>query len=314
MAARDPWLSIVIPAWNGEQYLAEALESIRQEGTAGYEVVAVDDGSSDRTPDILRSWEALLPLRRIAHERSGNWVAATNAGLRAARGDYVCFLHQDDLWLRGRLAALQREVASSPALVVHPAVFIGPDGRRLGRWRCPLPAGAVDTRMFAERLLVQNFIAIPAAAFQRELALRTGGMDESLWYTADWDLWLRLGRAGAVRHFTSTLAAFRVHPASQTVVRDDLVDRRRQLETVVERHGATARPAVARAARLSVELNLALAARAKGAAVEWGPLLGTLSRAGPLGCARYLRDSRILERVRARLRVGAHNLVASAAA
>jgi glycosyltransferase involved in cell wall biosynthesis len=304
MSAHDPWLSIVMPVWNGERYLADAMRSIRQEGTAGYEVIVVDDGSTDGTPEILRSWEAILPLRRVPYERSGNWVAATNAGLRAARGEYVCFLHQDDLWLQGRLEALEREAAARPALVVHPAVFVGADGRRLGSWRCPLRPGEVDRRTFAERLLVQNFVAIPAAAFAREAALRVCGMDESLWYTADWDFWLRLGRAGAVRHLPSELAAFRVHSASQTLVRKDLIERRRQLEIVVERHGAGAPPAVVRAARLSVELNLALAARAIGAAVQWLPLLGAASRAGPLGFARYLRDSRIVERVQARLRAG----------
>ena len=67
----------------------------------------------------------------------------------------------------------------------------------------------MQSGLFVERLAVQNFIAIPAAAFDRELALRLGTMDESLWYTADWDLWLRLGRAGNVRHIRSPLAASR---------------------------------------------------------------------------------------------------------
>jgi len=79
MPAPEPWLSIVMPVWNGERYLADALESVRREGTEGYEVIAVDDGSSDRSPEILRAWERLLPLRRIARDRGGNWVAATNA-------------------------------------------------------------------------------------------------------------------------------------------------------------------------------------------------------------------------------------------
>src|SRR6267142_3224544 len=230
MAAREPWLSIVMPVWNGERYLADALESVRREGTEGYEVIAVDDGSSDGSPEILRAWERLLPLRRIARDRGGNWVAATNAGLREARGRYACFLHQDDLWLPGRLRAIEREVSAHPALIVHPAVFVGPGGERLGPWRCPLPEGEVDPGLFAERLIVQNFIAIPAPVFEREAALRAGGMDESLWYTADWDFWLRLAREGTIRHLAAPLAGFRVHPASQTMVRTDAVDRRRQLE------------------------------------------------------------------------------------
>lgn len=307
MAAREPWLSIVMPVWNGERYLPEALESVRREGTDGYEVIAVDDGSSDGSPEILRAWERLLPLRRIARDRGGNWVAATNAGLREARGKYACFLHQDDLWFPGRLAAIQREAAFGPALVLHPALYVGPGGNRLGPWRCPLPAGEVDPALFAERLIVQNFIAAPAPVFAREAALRAGAMDESLWYTADWDFWLRLGRAGAIRYFDSPLAGFRVHAGSQTVVRTDLADRRRQLEAVLDRHGGAAPAAARRAARFSLELNLALAAAASGTAVRWPPVVGALARLGPVGCARYVRDSRIVERIRARLHLrGAH--------
>jgi glycosyltransferase involved in cell wall biosynthesis len=299
----DPWLSIVMPVWNGERYLAEALQSLRQQGGDGYEVIAVDDGSTDGSPEILRSWEGRLPLRVIRRARGGNWVAATNTGLREARGTYACFLHQDDLWLPGRLGAIAREAAFEPTLILHPAVFVGPEGRKLGEWRCPLPPGDVDPRLFAERLLVQNFVAIPAAAFVRAAALRGGGLDESLWYTADWDLWLRLGALGRVRYLQSAFAAFRVHSGSQTMVRNDLGERRRQLEAVLERHRANAPRGVRRAARFSIEVNVALAALAAGASPPWRPLLAALSRLGPAASIRYLRDSRISERVGARLRL-----------
>ena len=93
MAPADPWLSVIMPVHDGERYLPQALGSIRAEGTDGYEVIAVDDGSSDASPRILSEWERILPLRRLSR-RGGNWVAATNAGLREARGRYACFLHQ----------------------------------------------------------------------------------------------------------------------------------------------------------------------------------------------------------------------------
>ena len=190
----------------------------------------------------MTEWERLLPLRRLSRRGGGNWVAATNAGLREARGEYACFLHQDDIWLPGRLAAMRTEAARRPTLILHPALFIGPQGRRLGTWRCPLPAGDVDSRLFVERLIVQNFIAIPTPVFAREAALGDGGLEESLWFTADWDLWFRLGRRQGIRYLTSPLAGFRVHRESQTMVRNDLADRRRQYEAVVERPPAGPKP------------------------------------------------------------------------
>src|SRR5947207_2836515 len=81
----DPWLSIVMPVWNGERYVGEALQSVREQGGDGYELIAVDDGSTDGSPGILRSWERLLPLRRpgriaLVHRRLGPLAPACRPG------------------------------------------------------------------------------------------------------------------------------------------------------------------------------------------------------------------------------------------
>ena len=110
----SPWLSVVMPVYNGERHLPAALESIDAQGAAvaGIEIVAVDDGSTDRSVAILEVFSRELPLRVIRAGRQGNWVKATNIGLEAARGAWCCFLHQDDLWLPGRLAEMQRALYS----------------------------------------------------------------------------------------------------------------------------------------------------------------------------------------------------------
>ena len=310
MSGKHTWLSVVMPTYNGAAYLGAALESVRREDLDGVEVIAVDDGSTDATPDILREHSRTMPLRVVTRERVGNWVATTNAGLREASGKCACFLHQDDLWLPGRLSALRAEFdrGLESALVVHPAVFVGPNGEPLGRWSCPLPSATrlVASELFLERLLVQNFIAIPSPMFDREAVLRSGGMDESLWYTADRDLWLRLGRLGPVRYLPTRLAAFRVHRGSQTLARpSDSEDRRRQLRTVVDRHlpALGGRASLKRVAEFSVEFNVILAGAAGGEDVRWSPLLASLLSLGPAGWFRYWRHSRIGERVTARLRL-----------
>jgi GT2 family glycosyltransferase len=311
MNARNPWLSVVMPTYNGAAYLEAALDSVRREDLDGVEVVAVDDGSTDATADILRRYAGSMPLRIVGRRGAGNWVATSNAGLLEASGKYACFLHQDDLWLPGRLAALRAEVERGleSALLVHSAIFVGPHGEPLGRWSCPLPSRhpLVPAALFLERLLVQNFIAIPSPMFDRGEALRSGALDESLWYTADWDLWLRLGRLGPVRYLPASLAAFRVHPGSQTVARpSNADDRRRQLRTVLDRHLAALAESGGDVGRLtpvaefSVELNVALAGAARGDEVRWAPLLARFLRLGASGWTRYWHDSRILERVRAR--------------
>jgi glycosyltransferase involved in cell wall biosynthesis len=286
------------------------LESILAQRSERIEVIAVDDASTDSTVAVLESFTPRLPLTIIQRTHTGNWVSATNFGLSAARGDYVSFLHQDDLWATNRLNVLVAAVARAPAaaMILHPSWFIDRRGRRVGRWRCPLPP---DTELHGdlvrERLLVQNFIALPAPLFRRDAALKAGGLDENLWYTADWDFWLKLAAAGRTIYVPKALAAFRIYPESQTMRRSaQRDDFRRQLETVLDRHskGRPIKRAVRRAARLSVNVNAALAARAHGQRTSWSMLALQFLALGPAGWRRYVRDSRIGDRVLARVRIG----------
>src|ERR1700733_6825730 len=127
-----------MPTYNGEKFIASALESVRVQCDEGIEVVIVDDGSTDHTIDIVRGFAESPPLRLLIPARMGNWVAATNLGLREAAGDWACLLHQDDLWLPGRLKRLRAEMdGGQSVLILHNAIFIGPNGQELGPWTCP---------------------------------------------------------------------------------------------------------------------------------------------------------------------------------
>lgn len=306
-----PFLSVVMPTYNGARYVAAALESVRGAEDEGIELIIVDDGSSDRTLDIIHDFTKLLPIRLITPGRTGNWVAATNLGLREAIGEWACFLHQDDFWLPGRIARLRSEMESTEgALILHNAMIVGRDGQSLGPWTCPLPAGIVPSSQFIERLLVQNFIAIPSPIFRRAAAVESGGLDEALWFSADWDLWLRLGTLGPVRFVAETLSAFRVHPASQTAARKlQPGEWEQQLTTVLARHlprwaiHGDRSELVARVAMASVAVNSMLAAASRGESVRTWDVLSQLLALGPSGWHRYLRDSRIVQRVRSRLKV-----------
>lgn len=309
-----PWLSVLVPTFNGEAHLRRALDSIVAEADSGVEVVAIDDGSTDGTCDILQSYQRTLNLS-IDQRRVGNWVANTNLALDRAAGEMACFLHQDDGWLPGRLQAIRAQIADTPSagLVLHACQFAGPEGRPSGAWRCPLPSRRpLPPALTTERLLVQNFVGIPGAVFRRSLALECGGLDESLWYTADWDFWLKLAAATDAVYLPQPLAVFRLHPASQTATRSRSVDEfRRQMTTVYERHGsrwqppdAATRASVERAARAAIEINIALAAAYHRAPVEGGRLLAALGVLRPSDWRRLARDSRLHERVLARLRAG----------
>ncbi len=302
-----------MPTYNGEKYLTATLESVRDQHGSEIEIelVIVDDGSTDRTLNIVRGYADTVSLRLITPGRLGNWVAATNLGLREARGDWACFLHQDDLWLPGRLTRLRREMESHQgALIIHNATYVGQDGQKLGSWTCPFSqGGTIASNEFVERLLVQNFIAIPSPVFRRDAVIDSGGLDETLWFSADWDLWLRLGALGPICFIAETLTAFRVHPASQTTARKVRPKEwEEQLTTVLERHlqsglvtGKT-RSKVERVALASIAINSALSAASRGEPVEPSAIFRQLLTLGPAGWRRYLRDSRIVQRVSSRLK------------
>lgn len=302
-----------MPTYNGERFVQSALSSIAGQDADELEVVIVDDGSSDRTLDIVRHFEKSLSMRIFTPGRIANWVTVSNLGLREAQGEWACFLHQDDFWLPGRIKRIREELGKSEgALVLHNAVFVGPVGQRLGRLSMPLSAGKVDSRQFTEHLLVQNFVAMPSPVFRRQAVTDSGGLDESLWFSADWDLWLRLGAMGPVRFIAEELSAFRLHSESQTVSRRlRLNEWEQQLTTVLARHIENCgipdhrRRELERVAKASIAVNAMLSAKFRGDPSDVVGVARELFSLGPSGWYRYMRDSRIVQRTSSRLRLRA---------
>src|SRR5262249_37304516 len=153
----------------------------------------------------------------------------------------------------------------------------------------PLPSdGApVPPQMLLQRLLVQNFIAVPTPAIRRDAYLEAGGMDPALWYTADWDLYLKLLGLGQVFYHNDALACYRIHGRSLTSSGSrGLGDFRRQLETVVARHMpklTEGRQQTSRLAAVSIDVNVALAAASRGGIAQVIRALAAVLALGPLG-------------------------------
>lgn len=313
----NPLFSIVMPVFDGGPLLAEALDSLRaQEPFDGsFEVVAADDGSTDGSRERLEEAARDLPLRVIEGARRGNWVASTNKAMDEARGEWIAFLHQDDLYRPARLRTLAAAVRANTdaAFFANDTAFAAADGRPLGLWRPALRPGFNPPAAAVPPLAVQNTVAVPAVLFRRVAAAEVGRMDETLPYTADWDLWLRLAARFGVFRLAETLSVFRVHLGSQTVAlagkRDGM---RADLETVAARSEPDLRRLLPprlharyrRLVRLGVETNLFLAAAGSRAPLPWRPFLRALFRCTPADWARYVRRSAVVPRTAARLRAG----------
>ena len=306
-----PWLSVLMPTYNGAAYLRSALDSVVAQHDPEIECIAVDDGSTDDTVAILRTYADRMALEIVERPRVGDWVANTNIALARARGAFACLLHQDDTWLDGRLRRMKAATDRHPDvdLLLHPAWFIDSRGRRLGPWRCPLPAepAVIDPAVILPRLMIQNFVAIPSPIFRTTAARAVGGLDDALWYTADWDFWLKLGATSRTLYLPEPLACFRVRPEAQTSRRSvDIADFTAQQDIVLDRHlgrlGADARRRTRRVAAFSIAVNTVLASRYHRQTASMMPVFTTFLRLAPWEWHTYLRHSRIWERVRARLR------------
>jgi glycosyltransferase involved in cell wall biosynthesis len=298
-----------MPSFRGEQWIGASLRSVETEWTEGIEILLIDSSPTRDTVNIAREFANRLPLRIFERPDLDSWQKKTNFGVQAACSAHLCWLGVDDLWLQGRAAGARAWIEAAPEAPLHlaPSAIIDAHGKSVGVWRCPLPADR-DLRwpFVTERLLVQNFIAAPAPVFRRDAWLASGGLDESLWYTADWDMWLKLTAEGLVRYHDQMTTALRIHGGSLTSTGSrNAADFGLQLEMVLDRHlrrfpGYSQE--VERAARASIAVNKALASASAGDPRALPGAVSAILRLGPAGMRRYFRDSRIMERVTPRVR------------
>jgi hypothetical protein len=304
-----PWLSVIMPSYRGEEWIGLALQSLAAGGADGIEVLLIDGGPTPAARRIAQEFEDRVRLRVVVREDMSSWHGRTNFGVQLAQSPYVCLLSVDDVWLPGRAAAVHAWIEAAPGAVLHlgPTAIIDRHGCELGTWRCSLPMSReLSFETVAERLLVQNFIASPTPVFRRDAWIESGGLDESLWYTADWDLWLKLSAAGTVHYHPEITSGFRIHSGSLTMTGSrDSVELEQQMCTVLERYlprlGSRSQY-VEHAARASIAVNLALARAAAGDTRGLWGALGSVLRLGPAAIRRFLRDTRLLERVVPRVR------------
>ena len=136
---RNPLISVILPVYNGQQYLAETIESFLAQTYRPLEIAVIDDGSTDRSADVAASF---APSVRYFHQPNRGVGAARNRGVDSARGDFFAFLDQDDLWVREKLAYQMAAFDRDPhldAVFGHVIQFHSPelDERAKKTKRCP---------------------------------------------------------------------------------------------------------------------------------------------------------------------------------
>ncbi len=187
-----PKVSVVLPTYNRLGTLERALASVLEQSYTDFEVIVVDDCSTDATRAYIEGLSDVR-VRYFRHDVNRGASAARNTGIKVARGCYIGFQDSDDVWLpdklRDQLECLERnlslDIVFTSFVKRHPA-------REL-----VIPPESVASADIAIRLALGNFIGTPTVVARRSVLLKGGGFDTSLCNHEDWDLWLTLASGGA---------------------------------------------------------------------------------------------------------------------
>jgi GT2 family glycosyltransferase len=204
-------VTVLVPAYNGEAYIGKAIESILSQSYRDFELLLIDDGSHDRTPEILAHYAAADPRVRILRHDNHGVGYTLNRGMREARGRYIAELGADDVALPGRL---EKQVAFMDKHPDYVAVggylrIVDPDDRPIGLRKYP----TTDERLRACMLLYNPF-GSPAIMYRRHAALAAGGYTARFATCEDYDFLLRLAKRGKVANLAEPLTAYRFHGGS----------------------------------------------------------------------------------------------------
>jgi glycosyltransferase involved in cell wall biosynthesis len=229
---RPPLISAVVPSLNQGAFIAKAIRSLLAQRDPALEILVIDGGSSDRTLAELEPFRTRL--RCVVSESDRGHADALRKGFARAESEFLCWLNSDDLLLPGALAALRAALEGRPeATFAHGArVFIDEAGRVTGFRTLPWRSAYALTRW--------PWFHQETALFRRDHVEAAGGIDASLDFAVDYDLFVRLLGRGPAVWVDRPLGAFRQHPGSKTVREFDSIGRSER-DQVARRHGVAPR-------------------------------------------------------------------------
>lgn len=209
----NPTVSVVIAAFNAARWIGETLDSVLAQTYRDFEVIVIDDGSTDETADVVALYGRKV---HYFHRENGGQPSARNVGIRAARGSYIAFIDADDLWLPNKLELQMKllTVRRHLAWVYSDAFYYDTESRSVRKTASQL------NKMFdgdiLRQLLMGNFIPSPTPVIKKEVFDIIGYFDESplLRIGEDWNMWLKIAAKYIIGYIPQPLAMVRCHATS----------------------------------------------------------------------------------------------------
>ena len=209
----NPRVTVLMPAYNAGKYIADAVRSVLDQTFADFELLVVDDGSSDNTVSILQGFSD--PRIRLVQQVRGGVSAALNIGLKEARGEYICRFDADDICFPSRLTRQVAFLDTHPdyLIVGSDAEYISEDGEHLFNFHC---AGHTHEEIMAKLYTHCPFIH-SAVLYRKDAIVRAGGYSPLAHNFEDYLLWVRLVTTGRCHNLEEALIKVRINPASATI-------------------------------------------------------------------------------------------------
>ena len=217
-----PRVSVVIPTHNTANYIVQAVESVLNQTCRDFEVIVVDDGSSDNTHDVLTPYQDHI---QYVWQENQERAVARNHGLKLAQGELIAFLDADDVWMPDKLSRQVALLDEHPDAVLATVIArnIGPDGRRIKFWGSAYiagePEGPVEVQRHGPEILFGSPLIPSAVMVRREALDRVGLFDTRAVPNEDWEMWIRLSGLGSFVYLSEVLCQYRTYGTPQELRR-----------------------------------------------------------------------------------------------
>ncbi|MBI4681161.1 MAG: glycosyltransferase [Nitrospirae bacterium] len=227
-----PIFSIIIPIYNRAEKLRRALESVENQSLRDYEVIVCDDGSTDDTRSVVDAFAAKMQITYLWEKNWGGPARPRNNGIRAAQGEWLCFLDADDLWYPEKLKVAARYLSVSD-IIYHDLDKYPPGALPI---RKKMRGRQLKSPAFVDLMVNGNTICNSSVVVMKRIVVEAGGFseDKSLIAVEDFDLWLKIARlTERFTYIPSSLGAYWCGEDSITEVSDRQIKR---IKTVFANH------------------------------------------------------------------------------
>lgn len=227
----DIQFSVIIPTYNRADFLREAIESVLAQTFTDFELIVVDDGSTDGTQELAASYKGMV---RYIRQTNKGPSAARNNGIKNALGRYIAFLDSDDIWLPEMLA---KQFSLS---LKKPAAGLTATGYGLINSGHPLTETVImnEDELADARNgnLYKNFFATSSVMVKKRCFETVGMFNENLHFAEDWDMWIRILQRYSFAYLPETLMHYRVHAAK--ISSTSLQENMKSWQRVIEMHSS----------------------------------------------------------------------------